>query len=225
MTSLCENVGLALACSLLALGILTAKCSSPSFAMPQGKDTPDLFATIQVTSQSYCALDKPAGIAFFELHIRIDNRSQTRAIVAKKYLRVDPELDRIGPDGHSDGVVSSIINDDFGIYDLNPPKNFNRDYIVIEPGQAHEMDSKVGTRVRTDRPQYNLGGPLVRPRNYLLGVVLGTWHAPADAAAELRSRWLKKGRLYDGIIPSNLVPVEIDPPSTLSFCPDRDQIH
>jgi hypothetical protein len=225
MTSHCKNVGLALACSLLALGILTAKCSSPAFAMAQTKDTPDLFATIQVTSQSYCALDKPAGIAFFELHIRICNRSQTRAIVSKKYLRVDPELDRIGPDGHSDGVVSSIINDDFGFYDPSPPKNLNRDYIVIEPGQAHEMDSKVGTRIRTDRSLYDWGGGLVPPRNYLLGVVISTWHASADAAAELRSRWLKKGRLYDGIVASNLVPVEIDPPSTLSFCPRRDQIH
>ena len=121
--------------------------------------------------------------------------------------------------------MSSIIKDDFGFYDQNPPKNFNRDYIVIEPGHAHEMDSKVSTRIRTDRPQYNWSGGLIRPGNYLLGVVLTTWHASADAAAELRSRWLKKGRLYDGIIPSNLVPVEIDPPSTLSFCPGGDQIH
>ena len=225
MTSQHKSVGLALACSFLALGILAAKCSSPLLAMPQTKDTPDLFATIQVTSQSYCALDKPAGLAFFEVHVRINNRSRTRAIVSKKYLQIDPELDRIGPDGHSDGIVSTFINDDFGFYDLNPPKNFNRDYIVIEPGQAHEMDSKVGIRVRTDRPRYNLGGGMVRPGKYLLGVVLGTWHASPDAAAELRSRWLKKGRLYDGIIPSNLVPVEIDPPSTLSFCPGRDHIH
>src|SRR4029077_2874796 len=118
--------------------------------------------------------------------------------------------------------VSSIIKDDFGFYDQNPPKNFNRDYIVIEPGQAHEMDSKVSTRIRTDRPQYNWGGGLIRTGNYLLGVVLTTWHASADAAAELRSRWLKKGRLYDGIMASNLVPVTIDPTATLSFCPDRD---
>jgi hypothetical protein len=137
----CKTVGMALACSFLAVGILTAKCSSPSIAMPQTKDASGLVATIQVTSQSYCALDKPAGIAFFEVHVRIDNRSQTPAIISKKYLQIDPELDRLGPDGRSDGVVSSIINDDFGFYDQNPPKSFNRDYIVIEPGQAHEMDS------------------------------------------------------------------------------------
>jgi len=225
MTGECKTVGMALACSFLAVGILTAKCSSPSIAMPQTKDASDLVATIQVTSQSYCALDKPAGIAFFEVHVRIDNRSQTPAIISKKYLDIDPELDRIGPDGHSDGVVSSIIKDDFGFYDQNPPKNFNRDYIVIEPGHAHEMDSKVSTRIRTDRPQYNWSGGLIRPGNYLLGVVLTTWHASADAAAELRSRWLKKGRLYDGIIASNLVPVTIDPPPTLTFCPGRDQDH
>jgi hypothetical protein len=225
MTNECKNVGLVLASSLLTLGILTAKCSIPSFAMPQTKNASNLFATIQVTSQSYCALDKPAGIAFFEVHVRIDNRSQTPAIISKKYLQIDPELDRVGPDGHSDGVVSSIIKDDFGFYDKNPPKNFNRDYIVIEPEKAHEMDSKVSTRIRTDRPQYNLGGGLVRPGNYLFGVVLSTWHASADAASEVRSRWLKKGRLYDGIIASNLVPVTIDPPPILSFCPGRDQHH
>jgi hypothetical protein len=223
MTSECKTVGMALACSLLAVSVLTAKCSSLSFAIPQTNDTSDLFATIQVTAQSYCALDKPAGIASFEVHVRIHNRSQARAIISKKYLEIDPELDRIGPDGHSDGVVSRIIKDDFGLYDHNPPENFNRDYIVIEPGQPHEMDSKVGISIRTDRSQYNWGGGLVRPGNYLLGVVIGTWHASADAAAELRSRWLKKGLLYDGIIASNLVPVEIDPPSALSFCPAQDQ--
>jgi hypothetical protein len=100
MTSQHNSVGRALVCSLLALSILAAKCSSPLLAMSQTKDTPDLFATVQVTSQSYCALDKPAGLAFFEVHVRINNRSQTRAIVSKKYLQVDPELDRIGPDGH-----------------------------------------------------------------------------------------------------------------------------
>jgi hypothetical protein len=225
LTSECKNVGLALACSLLAVSVLTAKRSSLSFAMPQTKDTSDLFATIQVTSQSYCALDKSAGIASSEVHVRIDNRGQMRAIISKKYLEIDPELDRIGPDGHSDGVVSHIIKDDFGLYDHNPPKNFNRDYIVIEPGQAHEMDSKVGIHIRTDRPEYNWGGGLVRPGNYLLGVVLSTWHASADAAAELRSRWIKKGRLYDGIIASNLDPVTIDPPPTPSFCPGRDENH
>ena len=225
MTSECKNVGLAFACSLLALGSLAAKRSSPPFAMSQAKDTSDLFATVQVTSQSYCALDKPAGIAFFEVHVRIHNRSQARAILSKKYLHIAPELDRIGPDGHSDGVVWELIEDDFGFYDHNPPKNFDRDYFVIEPGQAHEMDSKVGISIRTDRSQYNWGGGLVRPGNYLLGVVIGTWHASADAAAELRSRWLKKGLLYDGIIASNFVPVEIDPPSALSFCPGRDQYH
>ena len=92
MTGECKTVGMALACSFLAVGILTAKCSSPSIAMPQTKDASDLVATIQVTSQSYCALDKPAGIAFFEVHVRIDNRSQTRAIISKKYLDIDPEL-------------------------------------------------------------------------------------------------------------------------------------
>jgi hypothetical protein len=225
MTSECKNSGLALACSLLALGILTAKCSSPSFARPQMKDTPELFATVQVTSQSYCALDKPAGIAFFEVHTRIHNRSQARAILSKKYLHVAPELDRIGLDGRSDGAAWGLIEEDFGFYDHNPPKNFDRDYFVIEPGQAHEMDSKVGISIRTDRPQYNWGGGMVRPGNYLLGMVLSTWYASTDAAAELRSRWLKKGRLYDGIIASNLVPVTIDPPPTLSFCPGRDQHH
>src|SRR6201987_5044082 len=114
MTGDGKTVGMALACSFLAVGILTAKWSSPSISIPKTKDASVLVATIQVTSQSYCVLDKPAGIAFFEVHVRIDNRSQTPAIISKKYLQIYPELERLGPDGRSDGVVSSIIKDDFG---------------------------------------------------------------------------------------------------------------
>lgn len=212
-------------CALLVFGSLVAEISAPLFASPQTKDLPDLFATIQLISQSYCALDKPAGLAIFGLHIRIDNRSQTPAILSKKYLRVDtPELDRIGPDGRSDGVESRMIADRYG-YDRQVSKNFNRDYIVIEPGQAHEMESEANIFIRTDRPQYNWGGGLVRPGDYLLGVVLTTWEGSPEASAQLASRWIKKGHLYDGVIASNLIPVKIDPPSTLSFCPGRDQIH
>ncbi|MGA9792323.1 MAG: hypothetical protein WBQ43_16645 [Terriglobales bacterium] len=215
----------ALFCALLVFGTLVAESSAPLLASPQTKDLPDLFATIQLTSQSYCALDKPAGLAIFELHIRIENRSQTRAILSKKYLRMGtPELDRIGPDGRSDGVLSRMIGDSYG-YDRQVPKNFNRDYIVIEPGQAHEMESKADISIRTDRPQYNWGGGLVRPGDYLLGVVLSTWDASPEASAELRSRWIKKGHLYDGVIDSNLIPVKIDPPTTLAFCPGRDEAH
>jgi hypothetical protein len=213
-------------CAFLVLGSLVAEISAPLFASPQRKDhLPDLFATIQLISQSYCALDKPAGLAIFELHIRLDNRSHTRQILSKKYLRVDtPELDRIGPDGRSDGVVSRMIVDRYG-YDRQVSKNFDRDYIVIEPGQTHEMESKANISIRTDRPQYNWGGGLVRPRDYLLGVVLSTWEASPEASAQIGSRWVKKGHLYDGVIDSNLIAVKIDPPATLAFCPDRDEAH
>jgi hypothetical protein len=152
--------------------------------------------TVEIVSQSYCAVNQDFSSLDLKLKLRFRNSGSQKLILYKGHDFFYQTKIRSAPGNPSGQYEVWVVNSRYfdeeveGIDQTSPGKVF----VTLPPGGVYSTEIMVGVGVVTQG--VDRGDSSIRDGNHTLQLIASTWYQSRAMAQKLRQAWQRKGLLW-----------------------------
>jgi hypothetical protein len=203
--------------SLLPLITFALLFTSASFAA-QPKTSKPIELTVQIVSQSYCAVNENSASLELKLKLRYRNIGKQKLILYNGHdLFYQTKIRSAG--GNLNGryevwvVNSRYFDEELEVIDHPKP---GKVFLTLPAGAVHVREIMIGVGVVTEKIER--GDSAIRSGDHTLQLIASNWYQSRAMAQKLRQEWQKKGLLWSDPVDSPPVHFLAQRPAVLSPC-------
>jgi hypothetical protein len=162
----------------------------------QPKTSKPIELTVQIVSQSYCAVNENSASLELKLKLRFRNIGNQKLILYKGHDLFYQTKIRTASGNPSGPYEVWVVNSRYfdeeveAIDQTSPSKVF----ITLSPGAAYSREMLIGVGVVSEG--VNRGDSFIRAGDHTLQLIASTWYQSRAMAQKLRQEWQRKGLLW-----------------------------
>lgn len=201
-----------------ALLLLAAPFLSLTTFGAQQKPRKPLELTVDIISQTYCAVNQDSSSLEMKLKLRFQNIGSQKLILYKGHDFFYQTKIRSAPGNASGPYEVWVVNSRYfdeeveGIDQTSPGKVF----VTLAPGGVYSTEIMVGVGVVTER--VDRGDSFIRDGDHTLQLIASTWYQSRAMAQKLRQEWQRKGVLWSDPLDSRPIHFLAQRPRVLAPC-------
>jgi hypothetical protein len=191
---------------------------SATLSAQPNRPTPPLQLTVDIVSQTYCAVTSDAAALEIKLKLHYRNIGSQKIILYKGHdlfyqTRIRSALgNATGP--YEVWVVNSrYFDEEVEPIDQTSP---SRVFLSLSPGAVYEREIMIGVGVVN--PKVARGDSSINPGDHTVQLVVSTWYKTRALAQKLRQEWEKKGLLWSDPLVSTPIHFVAQRPRLLAPC-------
>ncbi|MDX6578025.1 MAG: hypothetical protein QOE96_3978 [Blastocatellia bacterium] len=190
--------------------------SLPLAAQP--KTSKPLELSVQIVSQSYCAVNENSASLELKLKLRYRNIGKQELILYNGHDLFYQTKIR-SAQGNVNGpyevwvVNSRYFDDELEVIDHPTP---GKVFVTLPAGAVHVREIMIGVGVVTEKIER--GDSAIRSGDHTLQLIASNWYQSRAMAQKLRQEWQKKGLLWSDPVDSPPVHFLAQRPAVLSSC-------
>ena len=190
--------------------------SAPLAAQP--KTSKPLELTVDIVSQSYCAVNEDAASLELKLKLRFRNVGNQKLILYKGHDLFYQTKIRSAPGNPSGPYEVWVVNSRYfdqeveAIDQASPSKVF----LTLSPGAVYATEILIGVGVVNEK--VDRGDSFIRKGDHTLQLIASTWYQSRAMAQKLRQEWQRKGLLWSDPLDSRPIHFLAQRPSVLVPC-------
>jgi hypothetical protein len=179
---------------------------------------PPLELTVQIVSQSYCAVNQNSASLELKLKLHYRNIGKQKLILYNGHDLFYQTKIRSAP-GNLNGpyevwvVNSRYFDEELEVIDHPTP---GKVFVTLPAGAVHMREIMIGVGVVTEKIER--GDSAIRSGDHTLQLIASNWYQSRTMAQKLRQEWQKKGFLWSDPVDSPPVHFLAQRPAVLSSC-------
>jgi hypothetical protein len=201
-----------------ALLLLAAPFLSLTAFGAQPKPRKPLELTVDIISQSYCAVNQDSASLEMKLRLRFQNIGNQKLILYKGHDFFYQTKIRSAP-GKPSGpyevwvVNSRYFDQEVEVIDRTSP---GKVFVTLAPGAVYSTEIMIGVGVVTEK--IDRGDSAIRDGDHTLQLIASTWYQSRAMAQKLRQEWQRKGLLWSDPLDSRPIHFLAQRPRGLAPC-------
>jgi hypothetical protein len=201
-----------------ALLLLAAPFLSLTAFGAQPKPRKPLELTVDIISQSYCAVNQDSASLEMKLKLRFQNIGNQKLILYKGHDFFYQTKIRSAPGKPSAPYEVWVVNSRYfdqeveAIDRTSPGKVF----VTLAPGAVYSTEIMIGVGVVTEK--IDRGDSAIRDGDHTLQLIASTWYQSRAMAQKLRQEWQRKGLLWSDPLDSRPIHFLAQRPRGLAPC-------
>jgi hypothetical protein len=202
---------------LLIASTLFLLASAPVAAQPRPSRQP-IELTVEIVSQSYCAVNEDSASLELKLKLRFRNVGNQKLILYKGHDLFYQTKIRSAP-GNPSGpyevwvVNSRYFDEEVEAIDQTSPSEV---FTTLSPGAVYATEILIGVGVVNEKVER--GDSFVRSGDHTLQLIASTWYQSRAMAQKLRQEWQRKGLLWSDPLDSRPIHFLAQRPRLLAPC-------
>lgn len=203
---------------LLLFAAFLSFIASATVAAQPNRPAQPLQLTVQIVSQSYCAVTSDSSALEMKLRMRYANVGNQKLILYKGHDFFFQSKIRSAP-GNASGpyevwfVNSRYFDEEFEPIDQPSP---GKVFLTLPPGSIYEREMMISVGVVSET--VGRGNSTIRNGDHTLQLVVSTWYKTRALAQKLREQWHRKGLLWSDAVVSSPISFVAQRPRLMPPC-------
>ncbi|MDX6405968.1 MAG: hypothetical protein QOH70_3423 [Blastocatellia bacterium] len=179
---------------------------------------PPLELSVEIVSQSYCAVNQNSASLEMKLKLRYRNVGKQKLILYKGHDLFYQTKIRSAP-GNLNGpyevwvVNSRYFDEELEVIDQTIPEKV---FLTLRAGAVYTREIMVGVGVVTEKVER--GDSSIRSGDHSLQLIASNWYQSRAMAQKLRQQWQRKGLLWSDPVDSPPIHFLAQRPAVLARC-------
>ena len=169
--------------------------SAPLAAQPKPSKQP-LELTVEIVSQSYCAVNADAASLEMKVRLRYRNIGSQKIILYKGHDLFYQTRIRSAPGNAAGPYEVWVVNSRYFDEEVEPidQTSPSKVFLSLPPGAVYEREIMIGVGLVNDKVER--GDSSIRAGDHTLQLIVSTWYKSRSLAQKLRQEWQRKGLLW-----------------------------
>jgi hypothetical protein len=157
---------------------------------------PPLQLTVEIVSQSYCAVTSASSALEMKLKLRYRNVGSQKIILYKGHDLFYQSKIRSAPGNGAGPYEVWVVNSRYFDEEVEPidQTSPSKAFLSLRPGAVYEKEIVIGVGVVDDKVER--GDSSIRVGDHTLQLNVSTWYKSRSLAQKLREEWQRKGLLW-----------------------------
>jgi hypothetical protein len=157
---------------------------------------PPLQLTVEIISQSYCAVTSDSSTLEIKVRLRYRNIGSQKIILYKGHDLFYQTRIRSAPGSAAGPYEVWVVNSRYFDEEVEPIDQTtpSKVFLSLPPGAVYEREIMIGVGLVNDKVER--GDSSIRAGDHTLQLIVSTWYKSRNLAQKLRQEWQRKGLLW-----------------------------
>ena len=179
---------------------------------------PPLELSVQIVSQSYCAINEQYAVLELQLKLRFRNVGKQKLILYKGHDLFFQSKILSAPGNASGPYGVWLVNSRYFDEEIEPidQPSPGRVFLTLSSGKTWVKDMTIGVGVVD--ASIERGDSSIRSGDHTLQLIVSMWYKSRALAQKLREQWQKIGLLWSDPLSSVPIPFGVQKPRIMAPC-------